>query len=56
MNLREQFNADTKEYASFQEYCRAEVDNKPPTLAEVVANANALRDAAVKAYEKAGII
>ena len=32
MNLREQFNADTKGYASFQEYCRAEVDKKLETL------------------------
>ena len=32
MNLREQFNADTKGYASFQEYCRAEVDKRLETL------------------------
>ncbi len=29
MNLREQFDRDTKGHASFQEYCRAEVDKKP---------------------------
>ncbi len=32
LNLREQFNADTKGHASFQEYCRAEVDRKPEVL------------------------
>ena len=56
MNLREQFNADTKGYASFQEYCREEVDKKPTTLAEALETCNATRDAAVKAYTAAGII
>ena len=56
MNLREQFNADTKGHASFQEYCRAEVDKKPTTLEEAVEICNAARDSAVKAYKAAGII
>ena len=56
MNLREQFNADTKGYASFQEYCREEVDKKPTTLAEALETCNATHDAAVKAYTAAGII
>ena len=37
MNLREQFNADTKGYASFQEYCRAEVDKKPASMPQAIA-------------------
>ena len=56
MNLREQFDRDTKGYASFQEYCREEVDKKPTTLAEAVAACDALRDSAVKAYNAAGIL
>lgn len=56
MNLREQFNADTKGYAHFNAYCRALVDKKPTTLAEAVATCNATRDAAVKAYKAAEII
>lgn len=45
-----------KGYASYQEYCRAEVDKKPTTLAEAVAMITETRDYAIKAYEAAGII
>jgi len=36
MNLREQFNADTKGYASFQEYCRARHVRQVPNGMQVV--------------------
>ena len=56
MNLREQFNADTKGHEHFNAYCRALVDKKPTTLEEAVEICNAARDYAVKAYKAAGII
>ena len=50
MNLREQFNADTKGYASFQEYCRAEVNRKPTTQGQAFGMIADSRDAA-KAHD-----
>jgi hypothetical protein len=51
MNLREQFNVDTKGHANFNAFCRAEVDKKPSTMTQALAMIADVRDAA-KAHER----
>jgi hypothetical protein len=51
MNLREQFNTDTKGHAHFNAYCRAEVDKKPSSMAQAHELCAEVRDA-VKAHEE----
>ncbi len=44
MNLREQFDRDTKGHAHFNAYCRAEVDKRPTSEADVYTSESFRRD------------